>query len=353
MKKHQSMNPMINLNKDEQFYKELYNAKKSSSSLKTFLASIDKEDVLKRHLIVPDLFPEFIPYEMTDNDYFQDKNRNVFITKHNRYTPAFIHKHDFFEIIAVFSGSCVQNIGLERKQFKEGDFIFIAPGIFHTMEVFDDSSIIFNILLKKETFYFMFAPMMKGHDLLSEFFSEGMYESQQIKYVIFHTKQEDFIAYQQRMMNLYKEQLYHDDYSDQILIGLLTSQFAYIMREGAETMESSYSSHNEKKHDDFKVMSYIQEHVADVTLEGIADHFGFSTAYCSRLIKSHTGQGFSDWKRIIRIRNAQYMLVNTQMSVREIGNSLGYENPETFIRAFKKQTHTTPAKYRKENISNQ
>ena len=46
------------------------------------------------------------------------------------------------------------------------------------------------------------------------------------------------------------------------------------------------------------------------------------------------------------IQKAEHMLRNTTKSVAAISDTLGYENPETFIRAFKKELHTTPAKYR-------
>ena len=41
------------------------------------------------------------------------------------------------------------------------------------------------------------------------------------------------------------------------------------------------------------------------------------------------------------------MLRNTTKSVAAIRDTLGYENPEAFIRAFKKELHTTPAKYQR------
>ncbi len=85
----------------------------------------------------------------------------------------------------------------------------------------------------------------------------------------------------------------------------------------------------------------MQSHLEDVTLQDIADHFGFSLSYCSRLIKSTTGQSFNDWKRLLRIQKAERLLVNTQKSVADISEILGYENPETFIRAFKKELHIT------------
>jgi AraC-like DNA-binding protein/mannose-6-phosphate isomerase-like protein (cupin superfamily) len=346
---HETLNQIIYLNEDEQFYKKYYEANHSSAALKRFLAQVDLDDAINRHLVIPELLPEIISYEMKDDEYFSDKDeRNVFISRHNRYTPAFMHRHDFFEIVFVFSGTCTQTIGLKRKQFHEGDIIFIAPGIYHTMEVFDDESVVFNVLLRKSTFHQMFTPLMKGHDLLSEFFSEGLYQSQQIEYVIFHSNKTELIELQQNLIQLYKEHLFHDVYSDQIMIGMLTIINATMMRTQNHTMESSFSENEHRNQEHFMVMSYIQEHLSTVTLSDVANHFGFSTSYCSRLIKATTGQGFNEWKRTIRMRHAEHMLLNTKKSIADIGTVLGYENPETFIRAFKKELHMTPAKYRKQ-----
>lgn len=346
-----TLNDLFELNEDEIFYKRYYEASKSSALLKKFLKTVDLKDAVKRHLIIPELLPEIISYEINDDEYFKDSDRNVYISKHNRYTPAFLHKHDFFEIIFVFTGSCTQTISIERKTFHEGDLIFIAPGVYHTMEIFDDDSIVFNILLRKSTFDQMFLPLMKGNNLLNEFFSEGLYHSQQIDYVIFHSGGEHLINSQKQMLAVVHEHLFHDNYSDQILIGMLTTLSAKMMRTYKDTMESSYRGKSERAQEDFKVLRYMQNHLDHITLQDVADHFGFSLSYCSRLIKSSTGQTFNDWKRLLRIQKAEHMLRNTKESVADISSSLGYENPETFIRAFKKELHVTPAKYRNDHKS--
>lgn len=349
----ETLNQIIYLNDDEKFYKEYYEAGKSPESLKRFLENVDCDDAVKRHLIIPELLPEIISYEMDDSEYFSENDdRNIYISRHNRYTPSFMHKHNFFEIIYVFNGKCMQNIGLKRLQFNEGDFIFIAPGVFHTMEVFDDETVIFNILLRKSTFYEMFMPLMKGNDIVSEFFSEGLYNSQRIEYLIFHTGTTDLIEGQNYMMRLYKEHIFHDVCSDQIMIGVMTTIIGIITRKFLSTMESSYSERSYQSPDNFMVMNYIQENLETVTLSDVAKHFGFSMSYCSRLIKSSTGQGFNEWKRAIRMRRAEHMLLNTKKSVVAISEELGYMNPETFIRVFKKDLHMTPAQYRKQMKNN-
>ena len=340
---------LLNLNEDELFYKAYFQASKNSTSLKNFLKTVNLKEAKKRRLIIPELIPETISYQMRDEEYFSaDKQKNVFISIHNRYTPAFTHRHIFFEIAYVYSGFCFQNIGEKRIKFSQGDFIFIAPGVYHTMEVFDDKSIIFNILIRKGTFHQVFLPLAKGKDIQSKFFREGLYDAHRIEYLVYHTKdkKKDFIK------KIYEEQLINDDYSDQILIGMLIILTADIMRNFQNNMSCAYSRKTIENNKGFAVLAYMQENSESLNLKEMAARLNCSISHCSRLIRNSTGMSFNDWKRVLRIRKAENMLINTKKSINEISLALGYENTETFIRLFRKELHITPKKYREE-IQNQ
>lgn len=344
-----SLARIMDMNEDERFYKEYYEAGESPERLKQFLNGVDREDAVKRHLVIPEILPEIISYEMRDSEYFKNEDdRSVYISRHNRYTPSFLHRHDFFEIIFVMTGKCSQNIGLKRYNFAEGDLVFIAPGVFHTMEVFDEETAVLNILLRKSTFDQMFAPVMKQENLMGQFFSEGLYNTKRVEYLAFHLADRDLIDKQLLFLRIYREHLFHDAYSDQIMVGMLTAIFSNTMRDYQDTMESSYLELTSQTSDNFLVLSYIQNHLAEVSLSDVADHFGFSVSYCSKLIKATTGQGFNGWKRTLRMRQAEHMLLNTKKSVEDIAETLGYMNLETFIRTFKKEIHLTPSQYRKQ-----
>lgn len=332
------------LNEDKKFYRDYYEAGQSSRDLQSFLSCVDQEDAIRRHLVIPDLLPEIISYEMNDEEYFKEgEQRNVYISQHNRYTPAFLHRHNFFEIVFVYHGTCTQNIGTTRKSFSDGDVIFIAPGVYHTMEVFQDQSIVFNILIQQKTFHQTFLPLASGNNLQSQFFKEGLYNQHRLEYLVYHTQD----SWKSFVLKMYYEHLNHDAFSDQILIGMMTYLSADMMRRFQGTMESSYSSSHTRGLEDFLVLNYIQEHIDTVTLADISRHFGFSLSYCSKLIKNTTGMGFSEWKRALRVRKGERLLVNTTDTVNDISLSLGYENTETFIRIFKKETGMTPGQYRK------
>ena len=69
---------IFRLNEDEEFYKAYYRAGHSSEGLKEFLSQIDKGDATRRHLVIPELLPEIISYEMNDEEYFKEgDSRNV------------------------------------------------------------------------------------------------------------------------------------------------------------------------------------------------------------------------------------------------------------------------------------
>ena len=116
------------------------------------------------------------------------------------------------------------------------------------------------------------------------------------------------------------EQLNYDTYSNTMLVAQLIYFITRIIREDQDIMESSYLDSSSSRKEDGQILRYISENIASVTLADVAEHFGFSVAYCSRLIKANTGQGFNEWKLSMRIRRAQQKLTGTDLSVSEISS---------------------------------
>jgi two-component system response regulator YesN len=83
-----------------------------------------------------------------------------------------------------------------------------------------------------------------------------------------------------------------------------------------------------------------------VTLEDAAGVVCLSPKYLSRVFKQHTGMGFSEYKLKVKISQARTELDETRRNIDQISYDLGYQNPESFIRMFKKVTSFTPTGYR-------
>ncbi len=96
-----------------------------------------------------------------------------------------------------------------------------------------------------------------------------------------------------------------------------------------------------------RVKDFVRRNVLKkVTLNDAAGAVFLSPKYLSRIFKEHTGEGFNEYKLTLKIEEAKNLLAETGYTVGQISDRLGYENPESFIRQFKKIIGSTPTEYR-------
>lgn len=95
---------------------------------------------------------------------------------------------------------------------------------------------------------------------------------------------------------------------------------------------------------------YIKCHMADVTLERLAEEVYLSPAYVSRFFKKKMGQNFQDYLLEKRMERAAVLLGDARYRVGDVSELVGYSNPFNFTRAFKKYYGTTPKDYQKEKL---
>ncbi|MFH0919805.1 MAG: helix-turn-helix domain-containing protein [Fibrobacterota bacterium] len=84
----------------------------------------------------------------------------------------------------------------------------------------------------------------------------------------------------------------------------------------------------------------------DLTLESAAARFHYSKGYFGKTFKQLFDESFVDHISRLRIEEAKKRLLNSKESVSQIAYAVGYENPDTFLKAFKRLTGLTPTQYR-------
>lgn len=95
------------------------------------------------------------------------------------------------------------------------------------------------------------------------------------------------------------------------------------------------------------LLEYINLHFAeDLTLENTASYVGFSKYHFSRLFKQYTGYTFNDYLSYRRIKAAEELLANPELSITEIAMQSGFASISTFNRLFKQRKNCTPGKFR-------
>ena len=75
-----------------------------------------------------------------------------------------------------------------------------------------------------------------------------------------------------------------------------------------------------------KIKDYIYEHTnEDISLKKISEVMHYNESYLSRLFKKLTGKNFKDLVTDVKIKKAMYLLSETDLMVRDIASSVGFD----------------------------
>lgn len=98
-----------------------------------------------------------------------------------------------------------------------------------------------------------------------------------------------------------------------------------------------------------KALQYVRDHI-DTSLhtEVVAERFGLSRSYFSINFKKLTGVNFHECVRKERMKAAKQLLKDTNKTVLDISQLVGYEDVNYFNKVFLDEEKITPTAYRKE-----
>ncbi|APQ96832.1 helix-turn-helix domain-containing protein [Clostridium botulinum] len=112
------------------------------------------------------------------------------------------------------------------------------------------------------------------------------------------------------------------------------------------------SSEDEERESIIKAKNIISKNLREPpSLKKLAGDLNISLYKLQKAFKNSTGNTVYEYIKKSRIEKAKYLLKNTNMSILEIANEIGYENPSKFSNAFKGYNNMNPLKYRKLNKS--
>lgn len=97
------------------------------------------------------------------------------------------------------------------------------------------------------------------------------------------------------------------------------------------------------------VMEHMRDHLDEkITLNGMAEKFGFSPRSLSRLFQKEE-INFTEYLQAIRIVKAMELLAEKNLSVDTVSLLVGYESPSSFSNIFMRYTGMRPSEYTQKN----
>jgi AraC-like DNA-binding protein len=82
------------------------------------------------------------------------------------------------------------------------------------------------------------------------------------------------------------------------------------------------------------------------SVEEISKKFNFNKDYLCRIFKKHTSMSIVKYMNGVKIGKAKELLCSSELSIKEISYSLGFNDDKYFMKLFKIYENLTPSEYR-------
>lgn len=250
------------------------------------------------------------------------------------------HKNSM-EIIEVTEGKLTIQIGTEYIEAKKGDFLYVPSGLMYAASANDgvaslrsmlfDRSIIESNMVNYET------------ELLYMFYIQS-----ENKIRVFEPTHPTYSILSRCMSEAYDEYLLKDVCYKLPIRANIYLMMSALLRYycGSKNELDKLVYHNVLRLK--PVISYIAENYSEkLRIETLADKIMVSADYFTKMFKDSIGKTPVDYINGIRINKAMQLLVDSNASMAEISEKIGFCNANYFHKIFKQYMDVSPLSYRK------
>ncbi len=273
-----------------------------------------------------------------------DKAEDILLQRHPRGWPGLPHRHDFIELMYVYSGHIDQTVDGEGMVLEAGDFCLLNTRALHSFKAPGNTDILVSIGLERKMFDALFVPYIGGVSgasrLAADRFDCGCCSGNA---VFFHPKKDSWTSLtMQRLLFEYYAAPQRNPFVVRMLVLLLIHDLLSCLP-ALETNGSSGYRNEERLRD---VLLYIGSDPAKANVKTAAAKLRVTPSHLSRLVSRCTGMSFTELVRRQRFLEAKELLQETDYPVETILSMIGYSNRTYFYKQFRKRFYLTPGELR-------
>lgn len=135
-------------------------------------------------------------------------------------------------------------------------------------------------------------------------------------------------------------------YKNRMLNSIINAFFIILLRNHGNNVIVPELGNTEKSENLVFILRYIQEHFNTISLTELSKFFNYSERQIQRIIKDSTGLSFTENILRLKMKKAEKLLKNPDITISIIAEETGYSDSGTFRQAFKKYYGMTPQQYR-------
>ena len=134
---------------------------------------------------------------------------------------------------------------------------------------------------------------------------------------------------------------------EQLILDIKNNRFLEARRKIDEILLLSTANKSSVNYIVEKAILYMKDcYPENLSLSRVATQVGVTPNYLSKMFVEHVGVNFSTYLNFIRIKKAEGLLLDTEFSIAQIAEEVGYADSAYFIRVFRQYTRCTPTQFR-------
>lgn len=258
------------------------------------------------------------------------------------YVP--IHIHQYIEMIYAFQGTCTVVIDQGEISLTEGDIIIIDKNTPHTVKDILTSDIIIDIKLKHDFLSTGFLSRFTNKSIISQFLIDSLINKRRENnylYFPFETRSNIVGIMEQIMCEYFDKDFVSADMINAYLFILLNELIRH-----ANSTTGTQVDHLKQDVIVLDFLQYIEDHYKESTLTDMAANFKYHPNYISAVLKKATGKSFKELLQSQRLNKAALYLSNSDLSIPDIAEEVGYSSVSFFYKKFNEVFDQTPKEYR-------
>lgn len=275
-----------------------------------------------------------------------NRQQAYFSAKINIWESAlYFHRHNFVELLYMYKGCCQQYIeNLNHMvMLEEGDVFLLNQNVVHGLLQKDKEAVLIKLIIPVNLISHEFVQGLDKNSEMADFWiSAKSHKNENYHYLHYSgCTGEEKLLIEKLMIEYYLDQRHREmaikNYLQLLLIW---------MERGKRKCNSCRFRMSQGSLDIGKIMEYIYENSASVTLEELADVFSYNFSYLSRMISENCGGSFLELVKECRLEKAIMMLASTEDTVEEIAHMVGYSNSTPIYQGIRQKFGMSPSEYR-------
>lgn len=252
------------------------------------------------------------------------------------------HWHEEIEVIVIKKGTIQIGVNGQYLTLKEGEGIFINSNVLHAAKVLEDGTYLLNSLV-------FHSSLISGgtESIFEQRYVRPLLLCEQIPYLLFNHSEmwhHEAIQCTENAYDTYEKM----NYGYELLIRNYLSNLWYLISIHAQPIISKSFKYELLDTSRLKLMmNYLHDHYDEpIILTQISNSANISEHECLRCFNKTLGLSPIQYLLKYRISVAARLLVDSQLSITEICQQVGFDSPSYFSKIFKRFLNCTPTQYR-------